>query len=43
MGLAMIAGTWAGRSLIKRLPVDRFRQFVMVLLALIAVQMIVMG
>ena len=43
MGLVMIAGTWAGRSLIKRLPVDRFRQFVMVLLALIAVQMIVMG
>lgn len=33
MGLAMIAGTWAGQLLIKRLPVDRFRQFVMVLLA----------
>lgn len=43
MGLAMIAGTWAGRLLIKRLPVDRFRQFVMVLLALIAVEMIIMG
>lgn len=43
MGLAMIAGTWAGRLLIKRLPVDRFRQFVMVLLALIAIEMIVMG
>lgn len=43
MSLAMIAGTWAGRSLITRLPVERFRQFVMVLLALIAVQMIVTG
>ncbi len=43
MGFAMIAGTWAGRSLIKRLPVERFRQFVMVLLALIAVQMIITG
>jgi len=29
--------------LIKRLPVERFRQLVMVLLALIATEMIVMG
>ena len=43
MGLAMIAGTWAGRSLVTRLPVKRFRQFVMLLLALIAIEMIVMG
>lgn len=43
MGLAMIVGTWAGRLLIKRMPVERFRQFVMVLLAVIAVQMIVMA
>lgn len=43
MGLAMIAGTWAGRLLIKRLPVERFRQMVMILLALIALQMIVTG
>lgn len=27
MGLAMIAGTWMGRLLIKHLPVARFRQF----------------
>lgn len=43
MGLAMILGTWAGRSLIKRLPAERFRQIVMVLLAVIALEMIIAG
>ncbi|MEG3176600.1 sulfite exporter TauE/SafE family protein [Sphingomonas sp. RB3P16] len=43
MGLAMIAGTWVGRSLIMQLPVERFRKVVMVLLALIAIEMIAMG
>lgn len=43
MGMGMITGTWAGRALIKRMPADRFRQVVMVLLAVIAAEMIIVG
>jgi len=39
----MLAGTWASRWFVARLSPDRFRLIVTGLLALIAVQMIVMG
>lgn len=43
MSVAMIAGTWAGKRVIERLPVAKFRLLVAGLLAVTAVQMIVTG
>lgn len=43
LGVAMILGTWASKRFIERLHPDRFRLFVTVLLAVIALQMIVFG
>nr|WP_294293027.1 sulfite exporter TauE/SafE family protein [uncultured Sphingomonas sp.] len=40
---AMIAGTWAGKRVIERLPVEKYRLLVAGLLAVTAVQMIVTG
>jgi uncharacterized protein len=39
----VVLGTWAGKRGTERMPARRFRQFVGVLLAVIAVQMIVTG
>jgi uncharacterized protein len=43
LALAMVLGTWASKRVIERIPVKRFRQFVGVLLIVIAVQMIITG
>lgn len=43
MSAAMVAGTWAGRRVIERLPLPRFRLLVAGLLAVTAVQMILTG
>lgn len=43
MSVAMIAGTWAGKRVIERLPLVKFRLLVAGLLAVTAVQMIVTG
>jgi uncharacterized membrane protein YfcA len=43
MGLAMVLGTWSAKTVIERLPRDRFQQYVAGLLAVIAVYMVVHG
>ena len=43
LGLAMVAGTWASKRLIERLPVHWFRRGVGLLLVVIAIQMIITG
>jgi len=43
LGGAMIAGTWAGKRLIERMPPERFRVFVAVLLVVLALQMLLFG
>ena len=43
LGLAMILGTWVSKRLVERLPPERFRGYVSVLLGVIALQMIVFG
>lgn len=43
LGVAMVLGTWVSKRFIERLHPDRFRGFVTVLLAVIAVQMIIFG
>ncbi|MGZ8944203.1 MAG: TSUP family transporter [Methylococcaceae bacterium] len=43
LGMGMILGTWASKRVIERLPVELFRQFVTVLLGIIAVQMVIFG
>lgn len=43
LSVAMVAGTWAGKVLIERIPVERFRWLVAALLAATAVQMIIAG
>jgi len=43
LGLAMVLGTWASKRIIEGLAPDRFRQFVSILLGVIAVQMMIFG
>jgi uncharacterized membrane protein YfcA len=43
LSIAMVAGSWVGKRVIERLPVERFRLLVAGLLAATAVQMIVTG
>ncbi|AXJ96457.1 MULTISPECIES: sulfite exporter TauE/SafE family protein [unclassified Sphingomonas] len=43
MSIAMIAGTWAGKRIIERLPLAQFRMLVAGLLVVTAAQMIVTG
>lgn len=43
MGVAMIAGTWAGKKAIDRMPKEKFVKFVGVLLAVIGLQMLIFG
>jgi hypothetical protein len=43
LGIGMILGTWASKRVIERLPVERFQQFVTVLLGIIAAQMVIFG
>ncbi|MGZ5056242.1 MAG: TSUP family transporter [Methylobacter sp.] len=43
LGIGMMLGTWASKRVIERLAVERFQQFVTVLLAIIAAQMVVFG
>ena len=40
LGMAMVAGTWAGRRLVARLSVTRFRSFVTLLLAAVGLWLI---
>lgn len=43
MGAAMIAGTWAGKKVIDKMPKDKFIKFVGVLLTIIGLQMLIFG
>lgn len=43
MGVAMIAGTWAGKKVIDKMSKEKFIKFVGVLLAVIGLQMLIMG
>ncbi len=43
LGLAMILGTWVSKRLVERLPPERFRHYVSVLLGIIALQMMIFG
>lgn len=43
LGAAMILGTWLSRWLVERMPPERFRRYVTVLLGAIATQMLVCG
>lgn len=43
LAIGMILGTWASKRVIERLPVERFQQFVTVLLGIIAAQMVIFG
>ncbi|MFZ5753556.1 MAG: TSUP family transporter [Bacillota bacterium] len=43
MGVAMIAGTWAGKKVIDKMSIEKFVKFVGVLLAVIGLQMLIFG
>ncbi|KXG74677.1 TSUP family transporter [Thermotalea metallivorans] len=43
MGVAMIAGTWTGKKVIEKMPKEKFVKFVGVLLAVIGLQMLILG
>ena len=43
LGTAMVLGTWVSKRLVERLPPERFRHYVSVLLGVIALQMILFG
>lgn len=43
LGVAMVLGTWAAKRVIDRLPAERFRRLVTVLLVVIALQMLITG
>lgn len=43
MGLAMIAGTWAGKKIIEKMLKDKFIKFVGILLTVIGFQMLIWG
>lgn len=43
MGVAMIAGTWAGRKVIDKMPKEKFVKFVGFLLLAIGLQMLIFG
>ncbi len=43
LGAAMILGTWTSKRIIERLTVERFQQFVTILLGIIAIQMVACG
>jgi len=43
MGIAMIAGTWAGKKVIDKMPKEKFIKFVGILLTLIGLQMMIWG
>jgi len=43
LGIAMVAGTWVGQRVIARLPPERFRAFVALLLVLVALSMLIFG
>lgn len=43
LGVAMIAGTWASRMVVERMPVDRFRSFVTILMGVIGLSMLAIG
>ncbi len=43
MGIAMIAGTWAGKKVIDKMPKEKFVKFVGILLTLIGLQMMIWG
>ena len=43
MGIAMIAGTWAGKKVIEKMPKEKFVKFVGILLTLIGLQMMIWG
>ncbi len=43
LGVAMILGTWTAKRMIERMPPERFRNFVAILLVLVSLQMLVFG
>lgn len=43
MGVAMIAGTWAGKKVIDKMPKEVFVKFVGILLSVIGLQMLIFG
>lgn len=42
-GVAMIGGTWVGKTNIEKLPKETFRKFVGILLALVGLEMMIVG
>lgn len=43
MGFAMIIGTWVGKKIIDRMPKEKFTKFVGILMAIIGLQMLILG